>query len=137
MSNHQSKEHDRIPDGTLTTSIEAYLDVIHELSHLEKEVRSVDVAEKLGVSRVSVNKALQVLKQAGLVDQQPYQSIRLTEKGIEHAHRVTWRHQVLRRFFEGPLRMTPVDADSDACRIEHVISDQAIERLEEFLKTIL
>lgn len=132
MSN-QHKEHDRIPDGVLTSSIEAYLDTIHELSHQEKEVRSVDVADKLGVSRVSVNKALQVLKQAGLVEQQPYQCIHLTRKGINHAHRVTRRHDVVRAFFEDALGMDPVAADADACRIEHVISDDAIQRLETFL----
>ena len=133
----KSKEHDRSPDGLLTSSIEAYLDTIHELSHRDgRQVRSVDVADELGVSRVSVNKALQVLKQAGLVEQQPYQSIRLTQKGIDHAHRVTRRHQVVRAFFETGLGMDPTAADADACRIEHVISEEAIDRLESFLSKL-
>lgn len=136
MSSTPIHEHGRMQNEPLTISIESYLDVIHELSHIHEDVRSVDVAQKLGVSRVSVNKALHVLKEAGLVEQQPYQSIRITPLGIEHAHRVTRRHEVLRTFFEQSLGMSPAEAESDACRIEHVISDEAIKRLDEFVKTL-
>ena len=123
-----------IADDPLTPSAESYLDVIHELSHLDAVVRSVEVAERLNVSKVSVNKALRVLKQAGLVEQQPYQSIRLTEAGIALAHRVTWRHGVWRAFFAQMLGMNDAEADAEACRVEHVVSDEAVQRLEALLQ---
>lgn len=117
----------------LTTSAESYLDVIHELSHFYSPVRSVDVASKLNVSKVSVNKALHVLKEAGYVEQQPYGGISLTPAGIERAHIVTWRHSVVGRFLRETLGLPAEIADADACRIEHVISDQTVQRLESFI----
>ncbi|MDR3051246.1 MAG: metal-dependent transcriptional regulator [Oscillospiraceae bacterium] len=121
-----------LPEG-LTPSGESYLDVIHELSHRDEMVRSVDVAERLGVSKVSVNKALSVLKQAGLVEQQPYQSIRLTEAGVAMAHRVTWRHQVWYAFFAKALGIPETEADAQACLTEHVVGDETVRRLEAYL----
>lgn len=118
----------------LTISAESYLDVIHDLSH-KGPVRSVDVAERLGVSKVSVNKALRVLKQAGYVVQQPYQCIELTEAGTRHAHRITWRHEVTRSFLCDVLGVSAQVADADACRIEHVISDETVARLEAFVQS--
>lgn len=117
----------------LTTSAESYLDVIHELSHFCSPVRSVDVANKLNVSKVSVNKALHVLKEAGYVEQQPYGGISLTPTGIERAHLVTWRHAVVGRFLHETLGLPADIADADACRIEHVISDETVRRLESFI----
>ena len=117
----------------LTTSAESYLDVIHELSHFCSPVRSVDVANKLNVSKVSVNKALHVLKEAGYVEQQPYGGILLTPAGIERAHLVTWRHAVVERFLHETLGLPADIADADACRIEHVISDETVRRLESFI----
>lgn len=117
----------------LTTSAESYLDVIHELSHFCSPVRSVDVANKLNVSKVSVNKALHVLKEAGYVEQQPYGGISLTPAGIERAHVVVWRHEVVGRFLRETLGLPAEIADADACRIEHVISDETVRRLEAFI----
>lgn len=128
--------HSNLPastDDPLSSSAESYLDVIHELSHCDEVVRSVDVAEKLGVSKVSVNKALRVLKTAGLVTQEPYHGIRLTEEGIAAAHRVTWRHEVWRTFFMRKLGMSEVEADAEACRVEHVASNELVRRLESFV----
>ena len=120
----------------LTISAESYLDVIHELSHFCTPVRSVDVANRLNVSKVSVNKALRGLKQAGYVDQQPYGGIVLTRAGIDRAHAVAWRHAVISRFLQETLGLPDDAAEADACRIEHVISDQAVRALETFMETM-
>ena len=113
----------------LTISAEGYLDVIHDLSHLGP-VRSVDVAERLGVSKVSVNKALRVLKERGYVRQ----CIELTDAGVEMAHRIAWRHEVLLAFMRDVLGVPPQAAEADACRIEHVISDETVSRLQVFVQ---
>lgn len=117
----------------LTISAEGYLDVIHDLSHLGP-VRSVDVAERLGVSKVSVNKALRVLKERGYVRQQPYQCIELTDAGVEMAHRIAWRHEVLLAFMRDVLGVPPQAAEADACRIEHVISAETFDKLKEHVR---
>ena len=129
-------QHANLPpmsDDPLTPSAESYLDTIHELSHYDETVRSVDVAEQLGVSKVSVNKALHVLKEAGLVTQEPYRGIRLTDEGVALAHRVTWRHGVWRDFFAQALGLSDEDADAEACRLEHVVGDEVVQRLEDYL----
>ena len=119
-----------MPERTpLTISAESYLDVIHELSHFCSPVRSVDVANRLNVSKVSVNKALHVLKEAGYVDQQPYGGISLTPAGVERAHLVVWRHEVVGRFLRETLGLPADIADADACRIEHVISQESFEKI--------
>ncbi len=124
----------QLSDDPLTPSSEAYLDAIHELSHRDGAVRSVDVAEKLNVSKVSVNKALRVLKQAELVMQEPYRGIYLTPAGEQLAHRVTWRHEVWREFFKFTLGMEEAMADSEACKLEHVASEEVVRRLEQHMK---
>lgn len=132
-----SSTHANLPpmaDDPLTPSSESYLDAIHELSHHDEVVRSVDVAEKLGVSKVSVNKALRVLKEADLVMQEPYRGIRLTPEGEKLAHRVTWRHEVWRTFFSNTLGMDAAVADAEACLMEHVASDEVVRLLEAYLK---
>lgn len=113
---------------------EDYLEAILVLEDENREVRSIDVANMLEVSRPSVNKAVGVLKDLGMVDQQPYGSIRLTEKGRKRAKLVARRHQTLKYFLIEVLGVTPDVAEEDACKMEHVVSDETMERLIEHLK---
>ena len=115
-------------------SEEMYLETILLLKNRGASARSVDVAERLGVSKVSVNKALRVLKERGYVRQQPYQCIELTQAGVEMAHRIAWRHEVLLAFMRDVLGVPPQAAEADACRIEHVISDETVSRLQVFVQ---
>jgi Mn-dependent DtxR family transcriptional regulator len=116
-------------DTVLREAGEDYLEAILKLEDTEQNVRSIDVAAELGVSRPSVNKALGVLKKAGMVDQQPYGRISLTSLGREKAHSVTARHEILRSFLVDVLGVDPVTADADACRMEHVVSEETMEKL--------
>lgn len=111
---------------------ENYLEAILRLQDENGDVRSIDVANYLNVSRPSVNKALGVLKKMGMVDQQPYGRIRLTDTGREKANEVNWRHETLRHFLINMLGVESDVADEDACRMEHVISDQTMDKLTKF-----
>ncbi|HHY52983.1 MAG TPA: metal-dependent transcriptional regulator, partial [Clostridiales bacterium] len=82
----------------LREASENYLEAILKLEEMSGPVRSIDVANLLGVSRPSVNKAVSVLKKAGMVEQQPYGRISLTPLGREQARAVDFRHQTLKRF---------------------------------------
>lgn len=115
---------------------ENYLEAILRLEDENRHVRSIDVASALGVSRPSVNKALGVLKKAGMVDQQPYGRISLTELGRETAGEVLHRHLTLRTFLTKILGVDAETADEDACRMEHVISEETMDKLIDYLQKV-
>lgn len=113
---------------------EDYLEAILVLEDENKEVRSIDVANMLEVSRPSVNKAVGNLKELGMVEQQPYGSIRLTEKGRKRAKLVAKRHKILKYFLMEVLGVDAETAEEDACKMEHVVSEQTIEKLMKYIE---
>ena len=124
-------------DHALTKASEDYLETIYRLS-LEGAgdgtVRSVDVAEQLGVSKASVNKALSTLKESDMVEQSRYGRVTLTQKGREYAALVWRAHRALRLFLESDLGVSPERADEEACLMEHVLSADTMGRLIEYLE---
>ena len=124
-------------DHALTRAGEDYLESIYRLSVASAEpdgsVRSVDVAEQLDVSKASVNKALSMLKEAGMVNQSRYGRVTLTPEGKEYAA-IVWRaHRALRAFLETDLGVEAERADEEACLMEHVLSADTMSRLIEYL----
>ncbi len=120
----------------LREASENYLEAILKLEEISGPVRSIDVANLLGVSRPSVNKAVSVLKKAGMVEQQPYGRISLTPLGREQAKAVDLRHKTLKRFLTKILGVEESVAEEDACRMEHVISPETMKRLTDYIQTI-
>ncbi len=116
----------------ISASSQDYLETILELSEKNQSIRSIDIANLLGVSRASVNKALGVLKSSGLIVQEKYAPIYLTEKGRQEAANVKRRHNVLKRFLTEVLMVNPQTAEVDACKMEHSISWETLNKLEEF-----
>jgi len=102
---------------------------------LEKvPVRSIDVATRLDVSRASVNKAVGLLKESGFVIQQPYGGITLTEKGKEAAAKVRMCHTMIGILLNQLLGVPKETAEEEACKIEHVISDDTLSRLVDYVE---
>jgi Mn-dependent DtxR family transcriptional regulator len=120
----------------LTPANEDYLEAIYELGGPTGAVRSVDLANKLEVSKASVNNAVGNLKNAGLVEQPYYGDITLTEKGAEYAAGILERHHVLYHFLLDVLGVEPETAAQEACLMEHAISDDTLERLTGHLKSV-
>lgn len=118
----------------LTSANEDYLEAIYELGGEDGPVRSVDLASKLGVSKASVNNAVNNLKQAGLVEQPYYGDITLTKHGAEYAASVLERHHVLYHFLLDVLGVEPQVAVEEACLMEHAISDDTLKRLTAHLR---
>ncbi len=109
---------------------EDYLEAVLVLQKKKVMVRSVDLARHMGFSKPSISHAVGVLKNGGFltVDEDGY--FHLTEDGREVAEKIYERHQ----FFTEQLVAVGVDretAERDACRIEHVISNESFERLKE------
>jgi len=113
----------------LQESGEMYLETIYRLSGEHKYVRSIDVAEEMGYSKPSVSRAVSLLRQGGYLLMDEHGHLTLTPVGVEIAEKIFERHTVL----TGMLVALGVDADTaaeDACRIEHVISDQTFEAIK-------
>ena len=115
-------------------SLEMYLEAIVELNAQGKEVRSVDIARNLGVSKPSVSRAMTNLKNAGLIVQEPYGRVSLTEEGRKKANRVHNLHHMITDFFIETLGLDAQTAEADACRIEHVISPVTVSAISAYLK---
>lgn len=118
----------------ISTSSENYLEVIYNLSKDTGSVRSIDVANSLGVSKASVNKAVSILKEAGMVEQELYGAITLTPLGESKAREVFHRHCTIKRFLVNILGVPEDVAEEDACRMEHVISAETMQLLTGYLE---
>lgn len=115
-------------------SHEDYLEAIVMLGGTtEAPVRSVDVANKLGVSKASVNKAISALKEQQLVVQPHYGDITLTEEGYAYGNSVLGRHRMLFDFLTKAVGIAPEVAEEEACQMEHAISDDSFEKWEAFV----
>ena len=117
----------------LRESGEDYLEAILNIETTKGVVRSVDVANHLGVSKPSVSRAMCVLKNAGYIEQETYGDISLTEKGRKRAQGILRRHITLTAFFTDILGVNEETASEDACRVEHVLSQETMDKLTEFL----
>ena len=113
---------------------ENYLEVILEIEREAGVVRAVEIARRVGVSRASVSKALGVLRDLGLVEPSYYGDVVLTEAGRARAQRVRRRHDLLSRYLRDVLGVSDETAETDACRIEHVVSDELIEIIAAYLQ---
>lgn len=118
--------------GGITPSKENYLKVLLDLSNGE-EIHSIDVANALGITKASVSYMMNRLKEEGYITKEKYGTVTLTKKGIEEAILVKRRYNLLKRFFEKILGVKAETAAKDACRIEHIISSESIDMINEKL----
>jgi len=113
----------------LQESGEMYLETILVLSERMPHVRSIDVCEEMGYSKPSVSRAMSILRNNGYVIMDDSGYLHLTEAGMEVATKIYDRHNTLSAF----LTWIGVDeeiATDDACRIEHVISDETMAAIK-------
>ena len=116
----------------LHESAEMYLETIYELSQKQPYVRSIDVAETMGYSKPSVSRAVGLLKQGGylLMDKDGF--LTLTESGTAIAQKIYERHNVLAKVLMA-MGVSKENATEDACKIEHVISDETFDAIKAHL----
>lgn len=120
----------------LTFTMENYLEAIYRLSVDGKGARVSDIAEALGVTKASTNSAMSTLAEKGLIVREKYREIFLTPAGFELAEFTSKKHELIQKFFIEVLKIDPVIADTDACAIEHVISNDSIYAMQQFLSGI-
>ena len=113
----------------LQESGEMYLETIYVLSKAMPTVRSIDVAEHMGYSKPSVSRAMGLLKQGGYVLADPDGHLSLTESGRTIAEKIFERHMVLTTLLTS-MGVSQETAAEDACKIEHVISQESFDALK-------
>ncbi len=119
----------------VSMSHEDYLEAMVMLGGDPKTpVRSVDIANKLGVSKASVSKAINALKDNGYVVQPYYGDITLTQAGLEYGKSVLERHKLLTDFLNKALGIPEDVAEEEACLMEHAISDESFEKWVTYIK---
>ena len=115
-------------------SREMYLETILVLSKRIGQVRSIDIARELNFSKPSVSRAVGLLKDDDLIAVDTSGYIQLTSKGQEKAKDIYEKHQVLTAFLRDIIKVSPEIAEEDACRIEHVISEDTFEGIKKYLE---
>ncbi len=117
----------------LHESAEMYLETIYLLSQKTGSVRSIDVAEHMGYSKPSVSRAVGLLKKGGYLVMAQDGLLSLTDEGRKTAKKIFERHTVLSQFLAF-IGVEDEIAAKDACKIEHVVSDETITAIKNFLK---
>ncbi|MEW6136898.1 MAG: metal-dependent transcriptional regulator [Thermodesulfobacteriota bacterium] len=120
----------------LSSAMEDYLEVIYHLEQESRIARVRDIAKRLDVKMSSVTSALKSLGSRGFIQYDPHQFITLTEKGIDKAREIVRKHEVLKRFFVRVLRVEPSAAEDNACRIEHHLDPEVIEKFVRFVEFV-
>ena len=113
---------------------ENYLETILILEMEKGNVRSIDVANHLEFSKASISRAMGILKEAGYITVDEGGNILLTEAGREKANQIYERHQLIQRFLMECLEVSEETAEKDACRIEHVVSEETVEQVRAWIE---
>lgn len=116
----------------LSQSLEDYLEMVHMLRLAHGIARVKDIAASLSVKMPSVAKAMIELKKLGLVTQEPYGGVELTEEGLRVAAAILNRHLLLKSFLIR-LGVSEAIADKDACCMEHILSGETLGKIEDFM----
>ena len=117
-------------------SAEDYLERILILQERNNEVRSIDIAHDMGFSKPSISVAMKKLKEAGLIKIDEHGFITLTKEGHVIADKVYERHCVLKQALI-TIGVNPEQAEKDACKVEHVISEETFDAIKKHGKKSL
>lgn len=117
----------------LSANMEDYLEAISLSAGEDGLARVTAVRDLLGVKTPSVTGALAVLAKGGYLKHEPYRGVKLTAKGRRAAEDVKKRHAILSRFLTDVIGVNPQTADIDACKMEHTVSRETLDKLHDFL----
>ena len=118
----------------LKKSGEDYLETIYNLSKQSEKVKSVDVATALNVTKPSTHRAIENLIKSGLAHKESYGQVSLTDEGEKLAKEVLKKHRAITTLLTQVLGVSDEVAETDACKIEHELSEETTQKLYEFLE---
>lgn len=113
-------------------SAEDYLESILVLHQRLGSVRSIDIVNELGYSKPSISIAMKRLRENGYISMAPDGTITLNDSGLEIATRIYNRHTTITTFFQ-MLGVSEEHASEDACKVEHDLSDETFQKIQEFV----
>ncbi|MBQ8162928.1 MAG: metal-dependent transcriptional regulator [Clostridia bacterium] len=115
----------------LQESGEMYIETIYVLNQKKGFVRAIDICEYRGFSKPSVSRAMSNLKEGGYIVVGKDGGITLTDEGVKVAKKIYERHSTLSKVLV-MIGVDPETAADDACKIEHIISEQTFQKIKEF-----
>ncbi len=118
---------------SLSPALEDYLEVMLDLQEKEHIIRVTDIAQQLKVAKPTVSQTIAKLKKLGMVLQESYGAISLTQEGFAYAGRVQCRHRLLRDFLVDILGVELGVAEKEACMMEHVLSRETMSKFNAFM----
>ncbi|MCX7714633.1 MAG: metal-dependent transcriptional regulator [Clostridia bacterium] len=121
---------------SLHESGENYLETILLLGKRLGKVRSVDIANELDYSKPSISRAMSILKKSGFIEMDKSGLISLTQTGLDKANEIYERHRLITKYLVLTLGVEDSVAETDACRIEHVISSETFYKIKDFVLNI-
>ncbi len=119
-------------DKNLTSSLEDYLESVYLIYKKYNSVKAIDVSRALGVSRASTTEALKKLSEKKLINYGRYDAISITKQGESIAKEIIKKHNSLYNFFREVLGASDTEAQTNACAIEHIISQDILKRVIAF-----
>lgn len=122
----------------LTASLEDYLEAIKELidENVHGHAHTSEIARRLKVKMPSVTNALGILRRHGYINYDSSYPVTLTEAGVVAAERVINRHRILKTFLQDILCLPEEEASAAACRMEHIMDDRLIVRLNALIEVL-
>ncbi|MTK63569.1 MAG: winged helix DNA-binding protein [Methanobacterium sp.] len=109
----------------LSSNIEEYLETIYKLSQRDGEVKTSKISKDLGITQASVSEMLKKLDKMNYVQYSQYKGVKLTDKGLKAAQKITRKHRLLERFLHDILKLKDNLLHDQACEMEHSLSDEA------------
>ena len=121
----------------LTNSQEEYLKTIYLFEKNNKKVRVTDIANKLKITKPSVNKAIKTLKEMNLIEYEVYGDIALTDNAEKIAKNIIKRQDILKMFLVEILEIEDKQATKEAIAMKHAISEKTAQKLDKYISQIL
>lgn len=116
----------------LTNSQEEYLKAIYILNSTKNEIKVTQIANKLNKSKASVNSAINILKNEGLIDYEPYGQIKLTDIGKKEATKIIEANDIVKLFLTELIGVNNDNASIEAEKIKTILSDDSLNKLARY-----
>ncbi|MFP4170812.1 MAG: metal-dependent transcriptional regulator [Methanomassiliicoccales archaeon] len=113
----------------VSKNAEDYLETIYDLTRDGAPAKTKDIAARLEVSPASVSEMVRKLAEQGYLDYERYRGVYLNDRGLKEARRVRRRHRLLHRFLVDILGIRGEKGEEEACRLEHIVSDDSMKRI--------
>ncbi|MBR4447097.1 metal-dependent transcriptional regulator [Methanobrevibacter sp.] len=112
-------------EAKISDNIEEYLEVLYRNGSNKEQVSTTQLSKDLGIAPGSVTQMLKKLEDLGYISYTPYKGATLTDEGLRIAQKITRKHRILEKFLSDILKVKEENVHSQACEMEHTLSDEA------------